>query len=236
MLRERISVSVGVSQLYPENDDYLSLIERADKALYKAKYLGKNRVEMYSSIFDRFADLEPESSATTRSIKQIITTINSRDSYTYNHTDRVVHFCELFADHLGLGAVETKKLIYSAYVHDLGKIHVPKEVLIKEGPITAEEMQLLRQHPFHSAQIASEFTDMDEIAEIVLQHHERYDGNGYPNGLSGTQISYYARILTIIDSFDAMTSKRPYNYKRSKSYEEAIEDFKQNKGKQYDPD
>ena len=236
LLRERISVSVGVSQLYPENDDYLSLIERADKALYKAKYLGKNRVEMYSSIFDRFTDLEPEPSATTRSIKQIITTINSRDSYTYNHTDRVVHFCELFADHLGLDSQDTKKLIYSAYVHDLGKIHIPKEVLIKEGPLTAEEWQLLRQHPYHSAQIAREFNDMDEIADIILQHHERYDGNGYPNGFKGTQISYFARILTIIDSFDAMTSKRPYNYKRSKSYEEAIEDFKQNKGKQFDPD
>lgn len=235
MLRERISVSIGVSQLYPENDDYLSLIERADKALYKAKYLGKNRVEMYSSIFDQFKELEPEKTNATRSVKQLITTINSRDSYTYHHVERVVHFCELFAKHLELDKAAAKQLIYSAYVHDLGKIYIPKEVLIKETPLVKEEIEMLRSHATYSAQIAREFKGMDEIADIVLQHHERYDGKGYPNGLKGTEISYLARILTIVDSFDAMTSKRPYNFKRSKSYEEAIEEFRDHKGTQFDP-
>lgn len=236
MLRERISVSIGVSQLYLENDDYLSLVERADKALYKAKYLGKNRVELYSSIFDQFQDLEPDKSSETHSVKQLITTINSRDSYTYHHVERVVHFSELFAGHLELDKATTKKLIYSAYVHDLGKIFIPKDVLIKETPLVKEEIEMLRCHPEYSAQIAREFKGMEEIAEIVLQHHERYDGRGYPHGLKGTDILYLARILTIVDSFDAMTSKRPYNYKRSKSHEEAIEEFKVNRGTQFDPE
>ncbi|HBL85077.1 MAG: hypothetical protein A2Y17_02545 [Clostridiales bacterium GWF2_38_85] len=235
MLRERISISIGISQLFAENDDYLSLIERADKALYKAKYLGKNRVEIYSSIFERFKDLEPEQASDTRSVKQLITAINTRDSYTYYHIERVVHFCELFANYLKLDKANTKKLIYSAYVHDLGKIYIPKEVLIKESPLTQEEVEMLRSHPGYSADIAREFKGLEDIADIVLQHHERYDGNGYPNGLKGEEICYFARILTIIDSFDAMTSKRPYNYKRSKSYEEALEELRYYKGTQFDP-
>lgn len=229
-----LTVSIGVA-VQKDNDDTLSdWIERADNALYKAKAFRKNRVQMYSSVFDRFDHLEQiGEDEQIISIKTLLSVINSRDRYTYNHTDRVVHYCESFSKHAKLSENESRELLYSAYLHDIGKINIPQEILISEKKLTDEQWELMKRHPGDGAEIARKIEGFDTIAEIVNQHHEKFNGTGYPSGIQGEDIHYLARVLTLADSFDAMTAKRPYQ--KSKTIEEAFEEIRRCKGSHFDP-
>lgn len=236
MPNKKISVSIGISMLYDKNDSKVNVINRADAALYRAKYFRKNRVETYISLFDKFSHLENSKAKvdeSVKSMKTLITIINSRDRYTYNHTERVVHFCELFANHLKLDDEQKKKLIYGAYLHDIGKINISKEILILEKKLTTEEWEELKKHPIDGANIIKEIEGLEDVVDIVLQHHEKYDGSGYPNGIKGEDINYLARILTLVDSFDAMTNNRPYKDKMT--LKESYEEIRKCSGKHFDP-
>ena len=235
-----LTISAGVAQALPQNDSYTKMITRADAALYRAKYLRKNRVEIYSSVIDKFnqetaggASDENISLDAFHSLKMLITVINSRDSYTYNHIERVVYFCEVFADHLKLGFEDKRDLIYAAYLHDLGKINVSKDILIQSKPLTDEEWEELKKHPTDSAAIVSQIKGLERIVPLVKHHHERYDGTGYPDGLAGENIEYLARMLTLADSFDAMTNDRPY--KEKISFECAFREVRKSAGTHFDP-
>ena len=193
-------------------------------------------MEIYSSIFEELNTLESHNQVlqeTFHSLKTLITVINSRDAYTFNHIERVVYLCKVVANHLHLSADEKKRLIYAAYLHDLGKINISKEILISDQKLTQQQWEELKQHPAESAEIIKKVEGFQDIVPIVLQHHERYDGTGYPNHLKGNQICYLARILVLADSFDAMTSKRPYQ--PIKSYEEAFAEIRKCSGTQFDP-
>ncbi|MDF2568304.1 MAG: diguanylate cyclase domain protein [Oscillospiraceae bacterium] len=231
-----LTVSIGVAQLYEKNDSAKELIYRADSALYRAKYLRRNRVEIYSSVIDQYNKENGHNDASKEafsSLKTLISVINSRDSYTYSHIDRVVHYCELIADDFDLDSQNKRKLIYAAYLHDLGKINVSKEILISSTKLTDEQWNELKRHPSDGAEIISKLEGFEDIATIVLQHHERWDGAGYPNGVKGENILHLARILSIADCFDAMTNTRPYSQKRS--FEEAFEEIRKCAGSQFDP-
>lgn len=231
----RLTISVGVAERKAADDTVADWIARADNALYKAKSFRKNRVEYYTSIYDRFDNLEQiNDDERIISIKTLLSIIDTRDRYTYNHTDRVVHYCETFAKHAKLSEEDSRKLLYSAYLHDIGKINVPQETLITEKSLTDQQWAEIRKHPSDGAAIVRKIKDFDEIAEIVEQHHEKYDGTGYPNGRSGKDLHFLARILTLADSFDAMTSKRPYQ--KVKNFEEAIEEIRRCEGTQFDPE
>ncbi len=230
------NISIGVSTTNGEIEDYNSLIEHADMALYRAKFLKRNKVEVYSSIFEDLKDLNNNNEnilENIKSLKALITVINSRDSYTYNHVNRVFNYCVLIADSFKLSSSDKKLLLYAAYLHDLGKINVSKDILIHDNKLSDEEWELLKKHPKESADIISQIEGFDEVVPIVLQHHERYDGTGYPLGLKGEEIHYLARILTVVDSFDAMTNFRPYQ--RTKTFKEALVEIEENKGSQFDP-
>lgn len=231
----QLTVSIGVARRDGLDDTVANWIERADNALYKAKALRKNCVQLYSSVYDRFTDLE-EISDDDRiiSIKALLSVINTRDRYTYNHTDRVVHYCEVFSKYAKLNEKSSKNLLYSAYLHDVGKINVPQEILISEKQLTDEQWQMMKNHPIDGAEIVSKIQDFEEVRNIVLQHHEKFDGSGYPNGLKGEEISFLARVLTLADSFDAMTAKRPYQ--KIKTFEEAFEEIRRCKGTHFDPE
>jgi HD-GYP domain-containing protein (c-di-GMP phosphodiesterase class II) len=142
-------------------------------------------------------------------------------------------FCELVAQKLNLSELESKILKYGAYLHDIGKIHIPEEVLNKKMPLSDEEWRILKQHPLNGVNIIKPIESLNDVTPLILHHHERYDGLGYPSQLKGEEIPYLARILTVVDSFDAMTSDRPY--RKGKSFDEAIEEIKLNSGKQFDP-
>jgi HD-GYP domain-containing protein (c-di-GMP phosphodiesterase class II) len=137
------------------------------------------------------------------------------------------------AENLSLSKELKRCLIYSAYLHDLGKVNVPKEILITDKKLTDEEWTELKRHPVDSASIISQLDGFEDTIPVVLQHHEKFDGSGYPNGLSGENIDYLARMLTIVDSFDAMTNHRPYQ--KTKTFDEAFLEIERCKGSHFDP-
>lgn len=228
-----LTVSIGVAERLGQEDSVQELIERADAALYRAKFFRKNRVELYSSIFDQFKHLDVSDDNSITSVKALLTVINSRDQYTYNHTERVVRYCDVFADHCGLSAQEKAHLVYAAYIHDIGKINVSKETLISEKRLSDKEWEEIRKHPIDSADIVRQIPDLQEVVPIVLQHHEHFDGTGYPNGLKGEEICRLARMLSLADSFDAMTAKRPYQ--QTRTFENAFQEIRRCAGTQFDP-
>ena len=230
-----LTVSMGIS-IYPDkakND--LTLIKSADDALYRAKFFMKNRVETYTSILDEIkSDIDEKDIELVASIKTLISVINAKDRYTYGHCERVVLYSRLLAEKLNLDEDDEKLLVYSAYMHDIGKINISKDILIKGMPLTNEEWELLKKHPEDGVEIIKPVTSLQKTIPIILHHHEKYNGTGYPKQLKGEEIPYLARVLCVVDSFDAMTSNRPYNTR--KTYEEAIEEIERCKGIQFDPE
>ena len=229
-----LTVSMGIS-IYPDKAKTdIELIKSADDALYRAKFFNKNRVEKYIFILDDLKkDINDEDIELITSIKTLISIINAKDRYTYSHCERVVFYSRLLAEKLKLSEIDKNSLIYGAYMHDIGKINISKEILIKKMPLTNEEWDLLKQHPQNGVDIIKSVKSLDKVAPLILHHHEKYNGTGYPLGLKGEEIPYLARILSVVDSFDAMTSNRPYN--KRKTYEEAFEELIKFSGTQFDP-
>lgn len=230
-----MTASIGVSTSSIEMERHVNLIENADMALYRAKFLRRNKVEVYSSIFDHIMEKEPNENLLEeiKPLKTLMTVINSRDTYTFNHVERVFHYCRIAAEYMGLSPEDKRTLLFGAYLHDLGKINISKETLITSSRLTKEQWEELKKHPQDSADIVSQIKGFERIVPVVQQHHEKYDGSGYPLGLQGEEIDYLARILTIADSFDAMTNQRPYQ--KTKSFQEAFEEIERCKGTHFDP-
>lgn len=229
-----LTVSMGVS-VYPDKaKSDIELIKSADDALYRAKFFNKNRVETYTSVLDELEkNTDEKDIELITSIKTLISVINAKDRYTYAHSERVVLYSKLLAKKLNLNKNDTETLVYGAYMHDIGKINIAQEVLLKKMPLTNEEWEVLKTHPEEGVEIIKNVKSLEKIVPIILHHHEKYNGQGYPLSLKGDDIPYLARILTVVDSFDAMTSNRPYN--KRKSYEEAIEELRRCSGTQFDP-
>lgn len=231
----KVTASMGVS-VYPDKSrNDIELIKSADDALYRAKFFNKNRVEVYTSILDEIkGNIDEKDIELVASIKTLISVINAKDKYTYGHIERVVIYSKVMVEKLQLNEIDSRNLIYGAYMHDIGKINISKEILMKKMKLTDEEWNELKQHPINGADIIKSVESLQDIIPLILSHHERYDGKGYPNNQKGEEIPYLARILTVVDSFDAMTSNRPYNNR--KTYEEGIEEIKRCIGTQFDPE
>lgn len=231
---DKITISIGVS-VYPDKaKNNQELIKSADDALYKAKMFHKNRIETYTSVLDDMRkNVDENEEEILGSIKTFISIINSRDKYTYGHVERVVSYSRIIAEHLNLSEEDKKLLIQGSYMHDIGKINVDKEVLMKKMKLSDDEWNQLKVHPEEGVEIIKSVKSLVPTIPIVLHHHERYDGTGYPHGLKGEDIPYLARVLTVVDSFDAMTSTRPYNVK--KTFKEAYDELLKFSGIQFDP-
>ena len=231
----KLTASMGVS-VYPDKaGSDIELIKSADDALYRAKFFYKNRVEAYISILDEIkSNIDEEDIELVTSIKTLISVINAKDRYTYGHVERVVVYGRMLAESLGLNERDKNILIYGAYMHDIGKINISKDVLIKKMKLTDDEWEVLKQHPANGVEIIKSVKSLNMIIPLIISHHEKYDGTGYPNNLKGDEIPYLARVLTVIDSFDAMTSNRPYN--KRKTYKEAIEELQRCSGTHFDPE
>lgn len=165
--------------------------------------------------------------------ESLISAIDVRDSYTKNHSERVAKYANGIAQAMRLSPGLISDIDVAARLHDIGKIATPDSVLQKIGPLTAEEMAVVREHPEKSQQILAVNSQLSRIAEIAGQHHERFDGRGYPLGLKGNNICLEARIIACADAFDAMTTDRPY--RQALSVSEAISELRQNSGTQFDP-
>lgn len=166
-------------------------------------------------------------------LQAMVVAIDKKDRYTLRHSLEVQRYAAWLAEELDLPEPQRRLLQQAALVHDVGKIAIPDEVLMKPGALTAEEYETMKQHSLLGAVILSALPGMEEIVPIVRSHHERWDGKGYPDGLSGEQIPFLARVLTVADAFSAMTADRPY--RKGMSWQEAIVELRRQSGKQFDP-
>ncbi|MCL4394536.1 MAG: HD domain-containing protein [Chloroflexi bacterium] len=159
--------------------------------------------------------------------------VEAKDSYTGDHVQNVAHMALDIGHTLGLSDPELEALRFGAILHDIGKIGIPDAILIKPGPLSPEEWTIMRQHPVIGERILAPIQHLQNAAKIVRHHHERYDGKGYPDGLSGEAIPLGARILTVVDSYCAMVDRRIY--KAPRSHEEAIAEIRRCAASQFDP-
>jgi putative nucleotidyltransferase with HDIG domain len=159
--------------------------------------------------------------------------LDVRDSETEGHSRRVVEYMELVIHELRVPASQLAMLRRGALLHDIGKIGVPDNVLRKPAALSEAEWTLMKRHPEHGARIIAQIPFLEDVSRIVRHHHERWDGAGYPDGLAGEAIPLGARIFAVADSFDAMTSDRPY--RRAMSVDEARREVARCRGTQFDP-
>ncbi len=240
-----ITLSAGISCFPLDSKDAHSLIQNADKALYRAKNSGKDRCFRYNG------DLRRDGTTKTHSnfIKQFITksiegfavdsfirAIKSNGYETYEHCKRVTNYALMFGKLLGLTREEMGTLKVAALLHDIGKVGIRDDLLNKPGPLTEEEFSEIKNHTVLGKEIIKGVvTILNNSLSGIYQHHERWDGKGYPLGIEGEKISLIARIISICDALDAMLSYRPYR-DRALTLQEAIEELEKNAGTQFDPE
>jgi len=166
-------------------------------------------------------------------LKALTAALEARDAETHGHSERVVTFSLRLGREYGLNAQEMKALEFGSLLHDIGKIGVPDAILRKPAKLTDEEWIRMREHPIHGQQILRGIKFLRGAAKVVAQHHEKWDGSGYPLGLVGEDIDICARIFSVADAFDAITSDRVY--RKGRSYEAAAAELDEWSGRQFDP-
>lgn len=187
-----------------------------------------------ASLAEQVKQLKTENkSISEQAARTILKALDCKDSYTFGHSMRVAYFSLVTGREMGFNEEQMRELELSAIFHDIGKIGTPDAVLNKASRLTEDEFKVMKQHPEKSFEILKEYPGFEKIAENARFHHERFDGKGYPMGLQGEEIPLLARIILIADTFDAMTSTRPY--RKGLPYEVAFEELNQFSGSQFDP-
>ncbi len=171
------------------------------------------RAQLYENLEDLFYG----------TIRALVATIEAKDKYTHGHSERVTEFAIILAEAVGLSPKSVDNIRLSSLLHDIGKIAVPERILNKPSRLSDAEFLLIKNHPVHGAEILKNITNIDTVIDGVLHHHEKWDGTGYPDGLAGEEIPLHARILSIADAFDAMTSSRPY--RKNFTIQEVVNEF-----------
>ncbi|ADG83348.1 HD-GYP domain-containing protein [Thermincola potens] len=169
----------------------------------------------------------------THTIQALAAAIDAKDPYTKGHSERVTNYAVAVARELKLPEKDIRNIFYAAILHDIGKIGISEIILKKPGPLTSAEFKEIKKHPEIGATILSSVPFLEEVIPIVLYHHEYYDGGGYPAGLKGEEIPLGARIISVVDAFDAITTDRPY--RKGYSKQSALADIVKGSGIQFDP-
>jgi HD-GYP domain-containing protein (c-di-GMP phosphodiesterase class II) len=182
-----------------------------------------DNLEMYNNLHDFYFD----------TVKTLARTIDAKDHYTFNHSDRAGQYAKLIAEKLNLPAEVVIQIEFAALMHDIGKVGIAGHILNKVSSLTEDEKEVLKMHPIIGYNILAPLVFLSSVAPIVLYHQEWYNGKGYPEGLSGEEIPLGARIISVIDAYDAMTSDRPYRKALGKEY--AISELEKGMGTQFDP-
>ncbi len=177
--------------------------------------------------------LSPNSESTLEALNALAASIDAKDPYTSGHSQSVAKLAEDLGDMLQLSAAHKNQLRLAAILHDVGKIGVVDKVLLKEGKLDEDEKLIMRMHPILGARILQPIKAFRQILNVVLHHHEWYDGSGYPDGLAGQNIPLHARIVSVCDAYHAMTSTRPYRQRRTPEF--AMAQLEAGKGTQFDP-
>ncbi len=233
-----ISVSLGLACWPEDGITPNDLLAAADTALYQAKRSGGNRsmrssVSLVDSEKSPTAIPETQDSEALSTIYALVATVDARDSLTRNHSKQVHDYAVAVGEGLNMNQLEINRLGTCALLHDIGKIGISDEILNKQDSLTAQEWDIVKSHPRLGAAIASHSSQLLPCIQGILHHHERFDGEGYPDGLKGEEIPLESRILAIADTFAVMTSNRFYS--RALPYEVAREEIKKRAGTQFDP-
>ena len=163
----------------------------------------------------------------------VINALKEKDKYTQGHSIRVIEFAVKIGHEIGLSDEEVKTLEVASLLHDIGKLGIPDKILKKPGRLTKEEYQIMQQHSANGEKMLNNIKILEKYKKYIRAHHERFDGFGYPDGLKGNQIPLISRIIFVADTFDAMTSDRPY--RKGMPVEAAIEELVKCSGTQFDP-
>ncbi len=210
-----LSLSLGTSTANEVGITFTELFKQADDRMY----------------LDKFS---PSSSARSKIVKSLLAALSERDYIADGHGERLAMFCKNVGEKVGLPDRQMKNLNLLAKVHDLGKVGIPERILFKEGPLDDNEWKIMQQHPEKGHRIALSSNYLSGVANLILKHHERWDGSGYPLGLRGKEIPIECRIFSIADAYDSMTNIRPYSSATPKN--EALEELKLCAGYQFDPE
>ena len=207
-------------------DQILLLIESGLKSVEQVRTIK----EINEKLTAAYASLKEAYHGTIESLR---IAVDAKDSYTAGHSDRVAYYSKMIGQKLGLSEDDLQTLYEGALFHDIGKIGIPDSVLKKNGPLSNEEYDDIKNHPSIGAHILLPAKIFSDLIPIVRSHHERYDGTGYPAKLSGENIPYMARIVAVADAFDAMTSDR--SYRPRFTLIKALDELEKGKGTQFDP-
>jgi diguanylate cyclase (GGDEF)-like protein/putative nucleotidyltransferase with HDIG domain len=233
-----ITVSAGIATFPTQAPTRGELVRLADSALYWAKEHGKNRVHVYRPDVVELAELRrlahgPDRAARFRAAESLAKAVDLRDTYTGSHSARVAELAAKVASRLRLDQEQIELARLAGSLHDLGKLAIPEEILRKPGPLTDPERLVLERHPQIGFRML-ESLGIEPVAEWILHHHERWDGTGYPDRLPGPSIPLGARIIFVVDAYDAMTSDRVYRGRLTPR--EALDELQCCAGTQFDPD
>ena len=221
-----------------DKDDVINVVERG---LRKRQDLVRLKLEHEDLL--RIKEYLEKEIETTRdnlllyyegTIKALIRAIDAKDHYTFDHSEHVARLSLSIADEIGFSMIMKDKLEHAAIMHDIGKIGINEQILRKESLLTEEEHIEMRKHPEIGARIVRAVPFLEDTIDVILYHHERFDGNGYPEGLEGDKIPLTARIVSIADTIDAMTRDRPY--RNALSLSQMIDELKKGAGTQFDPE
>jgi PAS domain S-box-containing protein/putative nucleotidyltransferase with HDIG domain len=230
-------------EIHRSNDDYfikkdgsfLPVSYIATPLYVDHKLVGSVTIFRDKSTFHKIDALEFEKLKNSEQIiHSMVNMIESRDSYTAGHTKRVANYCELIATQMEYSNEEIELLKNAAWLHDIGKISTPDGVLLKPDKLDNVEYELIKDHLSAGYEMLKEIDQYKEIADIIREHHERYDGKGYPRGLKGAQINPLSRIMIVADAFDAMTTNRIY--KPRKTVAESLKELRSLSAQQFHPE
>lgn len=203
------------------------------KLLFNLASLAAQAIEKASLYSDIKNSLDEIKSSYMSTVKALSKAVEAKDPYTQGHVDRVAKYGLAIAMELDTELLKNDMFQYALVLHDIGKIEIPDAILTKESSLTDEEMAIMRRHPETGAQILQPVKFLRKASEMVRFHQERWDGKGYPLGLKGDKIPLAARIISVADAFDAITSDRPY--RKARSIEKAADEIKKASGSQFDP-
>lgn len=211
-----------------------------DRAVEKRRLVLQNReyqLNLESMVLERTKQLNDANEGLRRlfisSIKALAHALEAKDEYTQGHSERVAEEAVTIARYLSLAQAEVENIWIAGFLHDIGKIGIKESVLNKRGKLDEAEWEIVQQHPVLAERILGPIEELRDVIRTVRHHHERFDGTGYPDGLKGAAIPLGARILAVADSYDAMTSRRPY--RDALSVRETLDILEAGSGTQFDP-
>lgn len=235
----RLTISAGVACFPIDAAQENDLIKKVDEALYYSKNHGRNKVSTYQETVIGVLKEIPEElddilkDPALKDVEKIARAIDDKSYYTKGHSLEVAAYAVMLGKHIKLDQSQIESLRIASILHDIGNIGIPDRILNKPGPLTSEEKSIITGHPGLAEMVLKKYPHIEDILPAILYHHERFDGRGYPLGLKAEEIPFLARILAVVEAYQAMISPRPYRRRMTK--EEVIAELKKETGSQFDP-